>query len=507
MKRKRWIIGGVILLLLVATLVVPRFLQPDRGHLAVDGNPYFWVGVNYPWKSYQDFGTGAWGHSGVSSVGSYPEVDADFAAMSNAGVRIVKWRLFSDGRYSPDFGVNGRVTGLDDQFFPDLDAAMEIARRHGVRIVFTLFASGFWTSDQVQDGVHIGGHAGVLEDAEKRREIQEKVIVPLLEHIAATDPARVVAYEIIAEPEWGVVEIHGDEDGRIKVPLTTARAFVQETAASIHQYSGALATVESNRPSNMQYWRGLGLDYYSFSWYDWMEPWEPLKSLDPFIHLDKPVVLGEFPLAGSKYYATGEAIDRAYRQGLAGAFAWSYWGGDGCGPWSVAQPLMSAWMGDHWPEVSLSPKDQVPPSPGQAPEPPYVLSEPRLAVAGNTVTVEVDARSRESGRYMVKLFLSRPADEQPQFAADGGLLYPDASSPLQVRFDSLLEDQSYKLSMGLFDASSNKLLKWVDSAVIFSIRANVAQLVPSIATATDHVCLGKPSGEVGEEPTPTPTME
>ncbi|TAK35098.1 MAG: hypothetical protein EPO21_07230, partial [Chloroflexota bacterium] len=133
MKRRRWIIVGAVLILLVAALVVPRFLQPDRGHLDVDGNPYFWVGVNYPWKSYQDFGTGAWGHSGVSSPGSYPEVDADFAAMSDAGVRIVKWRLFSDGRYSPDFGEDGRVTGLDEQFFADLDAALEIARRHGMR--------------------------------------------------------------------------------------------------------------------------------------------------------------------------------------------------------------------------------------------------------------------------------------------------------------------------------------------------------------------------------------
>src|SRR3972149_6831409 len=124
MKRRRWIIGGIVLVVLVAVLVVPRFFQRDHGHLSVDGNPYFWVGVNYPWKSYQDFGTGAWGHSGVSSPGSYPEVDADFAAMSDAGVRIVKWRLFSDGRYRPGFDEDGRAIGFDTQFFADLDAAL-----------------------------------------------------------------------------------------------------------------------------------------------------------------------------------------------------------------------------------------------------------------------------------------------------------------------------------------------------------------------------------------------
>jgi len=38
--------------------------------------------VNYPWKTGPDFGTGGWGHSGVSDPTTYQEIDADFANMA-----------------------------------------------------------------------------------------------------------------------------------------------------------------------------------------------------------------------------------------------------------------------------------------------------------------------------------------------------------------------------------------------------------------------------------------
>ena len=114
---------------------VPQIVAPPAptNRLVAAGQPAFWAGLNYPWKTGQDFGTGGWGHSGVSDATTYREIDADFANMAAQGVRVVKWRVFSDGRYGLQVGDNGNVIGLDDFFFPDLDAALEIAQRHDLR--------------------------------------------------------------------------------------------------------------------------------------------------------------------------------------------------------------------------------------------------------------------------------------------------------------------------------------------------------------------------------------
>jgi hypothetical protein len=159
--------------LIVAPIAGLAPVPTDR--LTAAGQPAFWAGLNYPWKTGQDFGTGGWGHSGVSDSTTYREIDADFANMAAQGVRVVKWRIFSDGRYGLQFGDNGNVTGLDEFFFPDLDAALEIAKRHDLYLVFTLFSSGFWTADCQSGQVHLGGQASTLTDPTKRQALIDHV--------------------------------------------------------------------------------------------------------------------------------------------------------------------------------------------------------------------------------------------------------------------------------------------------------------------------------------------
>src|SRR5215831_12004470 len=145
----------------------PTRVRADR--LAAMGHPAFWAGLNYPWKTGQDFGTGAWGHSGVRDPTTYQEVEADFANMAADGVRVVKWRVFSDGRYGLQVDDSAVVTGLDDYFFKDIDAALAIAQRHDMYLVFTLFSSGLWTADCQNGGVHLGGFADSLTDLVRRQ--------------------------------------------------------------------------------------------------------------------------------------------------------------------------------------------------------------------------------------------------------------------------------------------------------------------------------------------------
>src|SRR5262249_5961323 len=85
--------------------------------------------------------------------------------------------------------------------------------------------------------------------------------------------------------------------------------------------------------------------YYSFSWYDWLEPYEPLSTPMSALGLDRPVVLGEFPSSGSQYHALPEVLDLMSSGRYAGAFAWSYWSGDGFGSWHDAGPAFARWPG------------------------------------------------------------------------------------------------------------------------------------------------------------------
>jgi hypothetical protein len=434
--------------------------------LTVRGEPFFWAGVNYPWKTGQDFGTGGWGHSGVSEPTTYQEVDIDFANMAAQGVRVVKWRVFSDGRYSPKFADDGSVTGLDDYFFADLDAALEIAARHNIYLVLTLLSSGFWTADCGTADVHLGGHATTLSDPVKRRTLVQQGMLPLLQRVAKSD--RVIAFEIIAEPEWGIQELHTESDARKKLPLSVLRDFIGESVTAIHQHTAALATVESNRFSNMQAWQGLHLDYYSFSWYDWLEPYEPLATPAAAAKLDRPILLGEYPAGRSTYYALPDVLDIAAQQGYAGAFAWSYWGGDGLSQWRSAAPGYSSWVRDRWDAVNLG-NSTLPPDMAVSEEfYPYSYQDLAVRVEGDAVVAEMKISVPSGAPYVPHGYLYQMGNTQPlqdvRLTAARG-----ESGRLEARFPEVADARSYSISFGIFDRAG-ALQKWFGDVAAFAVQ-------------------------------------
>lgn len=446
--------------------------------LDVGGRSLFWAGLNYPWHNYQDFGSGPWGHSGVSNATSYAEIDTDFANMAAQGVKIAKWRVFNDGRYSPKFDERGYVTGFDDRFYDDVDKALEIARKYDIYLVLSLFSSSLWTTDCEKNGVRLGVGPGILADGGRRKSLVEKAVIPLLQHIGPND--HVLAYEIIAEPEWGVYELRDKNSDRKTVPLNAARAFVKDAAKAVHKYTNAYVSVQSNRPTYMRHWRGLGLDYYSFSWYDWMEPYDPLDVPATTYRLDKPVVIGEFPVAESQYYDFAQVIDIAYRQGYAGAFAWSYSAGDKYSRWTSVAKTYTEWVGGIWPEVDVS-GVSVPPTPDSLLKPqPYVYFDPQLSAEGNAADVSADVQIREGGVYIIKFYLyefggAPPGTELQQVA----LFRYGERQQFSLHFPDLAEGQRYKLSLAIY-SSSQDLLKWVDSYAVFDLKEGGIE-VPSLS--------------------------
>jgi hypothetical protein len=461
-------------------LGIPIRAPSDR--LTATGQPAFWAGLNYPWKTGQDFGTGAWGHSGVSDPITYQEVDADFANMAAQGVRLVKWRVFNDGRYGLQLDDSGVVTGLDDYFFKDIDAALAIARRHDMYLVLTLFSSGLWTADCQSGSVQLGGFANTLSDIVKRQALIDNAVVPLLDHLAASD--RVLAIETIAEPEWGVAELNQQGDARIKLPLAVLRDVVGELTQAIHQHTRVLATMESNRFSNMQNWQHLGLDYYSFSWYDWLEPYEPLATPTSAANLDRPVVIGEYPAGGSALYALPQILDTAYALGYAGAFGWSYWGGDGVSRWREVAVSFNGWVTGHWRDVGLG--AEVPPAPGSVAEQPYPYAFQDLAVtlSGQTVVADVRIVVPSGEAYVPHAYLYEAGNTQP--IEDVRLsAAPGQSGKLAARFTGVTEGTPYAVSLGIFDPAGS-LRKWFNDVTSFAVSGG-ALTTPKLDTLTTEL--------------------
>ncbi len=474
MRRVKWLLVFLAALLGIAALT--RALPGPAGfssRLSVDSRPYFWAGVNYPYKTSQDFGSDAWGYSGVAQPTTNAEVDTDFANLAASGVRVVKWRVFNDGRSSPQFNQDGYAVGLGDHFYVDLDAALSIARRHGIYLVLTLFNSGFWTTDCTQQGVHLGGHEDSLTDPAKQRALLDNAIIPMLRHIGSND--RVLAFEIIAEPEWGIAELNQQQDNRSKVPLANVRALVRQITSAIHYYTMALATIESNRASNMAVWRGLGLDYYSFSWYDWLEPWEPLARPASSFHLDRPIVLGEFPSYGSSYYALPRVYDIALQQGYAGAFAWSYDNGDQYSHWDRVANEFLTWMRSHWRLVDVVGPPSPPSNPVQLRPPPYLFQNVKILGEQDGIWLQALVGVAKPGTYHLQWFFY-DATAGPGSANDEQTLaFSNAPLNLTVPLGSLAQNRTYKVSLAIFD-QNYRLLKWFDSVAVVRVDGGVPRL-------------------------------
>jgi hypothetical protein len=463
---------GLCVAVIAGLVALPKPLG-FGSQVTIDGQPTFLAGVNYPYKSEEDFGSGAWGYSGVAQSTTNLEIDTDFSNLEASGVRVIKWRLFNDGRYSPVFNARGYATGVSDHFYDDLDAALALARKHNLYIVFSLFDSGLWTTSCSLDGVQTGGHADTLTTADKRQALLDNAIVPTLKHIGHDD--RVLGFEIIAEPEWGVTQLNQQQDNRIKVPLDDVRSFVGQIAAAVHLYTSGFATLESNRASNMTYWRGLGLDYYSFSWYDWLQPWEPLDRPAATFGLDRPIILGEFPSYGSPHYSLPQVFDIALRQGYAGALAWSYGNADQYTNWSQSANPFLTWMRGHWASTFVGTEASVPSAPVDLLRPPFQVSNVKVTTSGGAPSIQADIAVANAGNYQIQWFIYDTTSNPGSPASDQAVQFGDGPNQVALQLGNLLAGHTYKVSLGVFDSSFH-LQKWFDGVAVLKLQQGTPKL-------------------------------
>jgi len=325
------------------------------------GGSWYLQGTNYPWHGYgTDFGSNAWGTSGVHTSASFAAIDADFATMASEGIHSTRWWVFSDGRAGITFDSGGMPTGIDANVFPDLDAAVQIAAKHNIYLDLVLLDFTWMQDAQTSNGVQLGGHAAVINTSTGQQDLINNVFVPVFKRYGSNP--MIVSWEVMNEPEWAITD-DGSVHSNISQPSTLAnfQTFTQSVASAVHTNTKSYVTVGEASMKWDQQWKGLGLDFYEIHYYDWMQPF-PTTNLygatASSLGLDAPVVVGEFPAANSTTANLQQYLDTWFNNGYAGAWSWSYAAVDANGAPSAS--VMLPWGSSHASAITVAPASGVP---------------------------------------------------------------------------------------------------------------------------------------------------
>ncbi len=277
-------------------------------------------GANLPWIRYGiDFGANNWRpEGGIAQPDSREPLAARLAELAGAGVTIIRWFLLCDGRAGICFSPDGSPDGLDDYVLPDLNAALDAARQHSMRVLFVLFDFHWCKPARLIDGVQIGGRRDVLERRDSRHRLLDTVVRPILERFGADDT--ILAWDLINEPEWVTLGL-GAADPLESLTRTALREFIEETAALAHDLTSHPVTVGSAGSRWRSFYRRLPLDFDQVHWYDTLEYAPPLQTPVADLGFERPVLLGEFPTASSAR-SVDEILEAARTAGYAGALHW-----------------------------------------------------------------------------------------------------------------------------------------------------------------------------------------
>jgi hypothetical protein len=289
-----------------------------------NSSPPFLIGANLPWLHYGiDFGANLWRpDGGIAAPAEHAQLDRALSQITASGVQSIRWFLFCDGRAGIRFSDGGRPLSLDDFTLRDIDTALAVAQRRGIRIMFVLLDFLWCDAARATRGVQMGGRGHLIQDSTLRHALLDVVFRPVLERYGR-EPA-IYAWDIINEPEW------------IKtVRPERVDEFLSETVALVRSCATQLVTVGSAGVRWRHRYTALGLDFYQVHWYDSLKHQPSLDVPVTQLGFDRPVLLGEFPTKGSRR-TPEDIIATARVAGYAGAFYWSVLSNDDC---SACSPL------------------------------------------------------------------------------------------------------------------------------------------------------------------------
>jgi hypothetical protein len=294
----------------------------------------FMYGVNYAWHTFAaDFGGNqAWSQPGIAAE---PAVEAELRTMAEHGINVVRWWLWPDFRGDGvAFDASDTPTGLGGTALADLNRALELADTFDLYLMLTPFSFDNFRPTRMEAELRVRGMKPIATDDTKRRALIENVVAPLARAVEASPfKDRMIAWDIINEPEWAVTgpSMHGGDpefDPMDELePLTHAQmeTFLRDVNTSLRENSSALITVGGTAIKWAHAWSKLDLDFHQFHMYDWVNMYWPYsKSPTDYGLTDKPVVMGEFPINGLTGVSYSELLESWFSNGYAGALGWAF---------------------------------------------------------------------------------------------------------------------------------------------------------------------------------------
>jgi hypothetical protein len=309
----------------------------------------FMYGVNYAWSYYGgDFGgISAWSQQGVAAAKAARTTD--LTDMKNNGVDVVRWWMFPDLRGDGiKLDSSKTPSGLGSTVISDINAALDIAAQLDIHIKLTLFSFNDFYADYTDSGITIVGLQPIATDATKLAALISNVVTPIAQAVESSpNKDRMVAWDVINEPEWAIAagsDPYGDQpfdptmtgsSGQTTTTLTFAQmeTFVKDIVTALHGTSSAPVTVGSAAVKWAKAWSNVGLDFYDFHWYGWVDEYFPHTNPPAYYNVsDKPVVVGEFPLnpasdttglsfGGITY---SKLVGDFFSEGYAGVQGWAF---------------------------------------------------------------------------------------------------------------------------------------------------------------------------------------
>jgi len=326
---------------------------PQIQTLSYNGSDYYINGANVPWNSCgNDVGT----HYDWGPLYQPDWFESTFSDCEVHGINTLRLWLHFDGRTSPEFDANGYVTGLDDNFFDNLDDILLRANNHNIMLILCL-----WSFDMTKDftsdaGIYAGLHADLITDVSKTNSYINNALMPMVERYSNT--CNLLAWEVINEPEWSM-DITGGGNTSQTVPAQDMQRFVGMIAEAVHENSTKMVTVGSaslkwnsdkyeptTTPCVGNFWKDSEiqsayndpdayLDFYSIHYFDWMSSpfsFDPFNLNYPYSYwlLDKPTIIEECQ-GNSNNYSSSDMISNATNNQFIGTMFWSVNGNDGKG--------------------------------------------------------------------------------------------------------------------------------------------------------------------------------
>jgi hypothetical protein len=316
-------------------MIILLFILPLTGKTQIikyGGVSFFLNGSNIAWNNYGwDFGDNSGGFNGGNGYDA-AWWNNTFTDIENYGGNCVRIWVHCKGEYNPLFDGTGKCTGLNVNFFANLDDVLQSAENHNIMVILCLF--DFHLVDV--------GRQDIIKDTSKTNAYIKNALIPMAQRYDSQ--CNLLAWEIINEPEWIMQGIAGGGNhGSGGISIVQMQRFTGMCASAIHNNSTKYVTVGSASikwnstiiPCVGNFWGNNALktaaysdpkaylDLYQIHYYDWMG-----SGLSPYNYskthwgLDKAILIGETGNEG--YYTYQQQYDYAYSNGYAGCLPWAY---------------------------------------------------------------------------------------------------------------------------------------------------------------------------------------